>query len=149
MPDEVLRHKVWRGINTDEVAEPNVFAVDAAVAAFNNGGAWLDELRKYVFSNKDYALEYISKEIPSVKAIYSDATYLLWIYLSDMPECASEVAHYIIQKTGLYISCGNQYHGNGSSFIRMNLACPRKVLEDGLHRLYEGICLYINDKINL
>ncbi len=142
VPDEVLRHKVWRGINTDEVAEPNVFAVEAAVAAFNNGVAWLDELRKYIFDNKDYALEYINKEIPELKAVYSDATYLLWIYLKDMPGCAEEIADYIRKETGLYISCGNQYGGDGSSFVRMNLACPRKVLVDGLCRLKEGVQSY-------
>ncbi len=139
VPDEVLRHKVWRGINTDEVAEPNVFAVEAAVAAFNNGVEWLDELRKYIFDNKDYALEYITKEIPVLKAVYSDATYLLWIYLKDMPGCAKEAAHYIRKETGLYISCGSQYGGDGSSFVRMNLACPREVLVDGLRRLKEGV----------
>lgn len=139
VPDEVLRHKVWRGINTDEVAEPNVFAVEAAVAAFNNGVEWLDELRKYIFGNKDYALEYITKEIPELKAVYSDATYLLWIYLKDMPGCAKEAAHYIRKETGLYISCGSQYGGDGSSFVRMNLACPREVLVDGLRRLKEGV----------
>ncbi len=142
VPDEVLRHKVWRGINTDEVAEPNVFAVEAAVAAFNNGAAWLDELRKYIFDNKDYALEYIAKEIPELKAVYSDATYLLWVYLKDMPGCAEQMAEYIRNETGLYISCGNQYGGDGSSFVRMNLACPREVLEDGLRRLKEGVWLY-------
>lgn len=142
VPDEVLRHKVWRGINTDEVAEPNVFAVEAAVAAFNNGAAWLDELKKYIFDNKDYAFEYIAEEIPELKAVYSDATYLLWIYLKDMPGCAKEAADYIRKETGLYISCGNQYGGDGSSFVRMNLACPRKVLENGLRRLKEGVQSY-------
>lgn len=139
VPNEVLRHKVWRGINTDEVAEPNVFAVEAAVAAFNNGVEWLDELRKYIFGNEDYALEYITKEIPELKAVYSDATYLLWIYLKDMPGCAKEAAHCIRKETGLYISCGSQYGGDGSSFVRMNLACPREVLVDGLRRLKEGV----------
>ncbi|MBO7364480.1 MAG: aminotransferase class I/II-fold pyridoxal phosphate-dependent enzyme, partial [Lachnospiraceae bacterium] len=52
VPDPFLRHKVRRGINTDEVAEPNVFAVTAAIAAFTEGGPWLDAMRAYVFENR-------------------------------------------------------------------------------------------------
>ena len=53
VPDETLRHKVWRGLNTDEVAEPNVFAVEAAIAAFEHGADWLEALRAYIQENKE------------------------------------------------------------------------------------------------
>ena len=56
VPDENLRHKMWRALNTDEVAEPNAFAVDAAVAAFTKGGPWLDALREYIAGNKQLAI---------------------------------------------------------------------------------------------
>ena len=52
VPDPVLRHKVWRSLNTDEVAEPNVFAVDAVVAAYDEGAEWFDALRGYIYDNK-------------------------------------------------------------------------------------------------
>lgn len=133
--DEVIRHKVWRGLNTDEVAEPNSFAVEAAVAAFTKGEAWLDELRDYIFNNKRLAAEYIEREIPRLKLTPSHATYLLWLRCGDM---SSEAADFIRRKTGLYLSSGSQYGGNGAGFLRMNTACPRSVLEDGLRRLKEG-----------
>ncbi|SOY30368.1 Cystathionine beta-lyase PatB [Acetatifactor muris] len=57
VPDPFLRHKVWRWLNTDEVAEPNSFAVEGAVAAFTKGEAWLDALREYIQENKKYADE--------------------------------------------------------------------------------------------
>ena len=57
VPDPVLRHKVWRSLNTDEVAEPNVFAVDAVVAAYDEGAEWFDALRGYIYDNKKYAEE--------------------------------------------------------------------------------------------
>ena len=59
VPNPVIRHKVWRGINTDEVAEPNAFAVDAAIAAFTKGADWLDALRAYIYENKQYAVQYV------------------------------------------------------------------------------------------
>ena len=59
IPDATLRHKVWRALNTDEVAEPNAFAVDVAIAAFSEGEAWLDELREYIFRNKKSTVEFV------------------------------------------------------------------------------------------
>ena len=52
VPNKFLRHKVWRALNTDEVAEPNAFAITAAVAAFTKGEPWLEELRKYLWENR-------------------------------------------------------------------------------------------------
>jgi len=59
VPNDNLRHKVVRGLNTDEVAEPNVFAAIAPIAAFGRGGEWLDALREYLWENRRYAEEYI------------------------------------------------------------------------------------------
>lgn len=61
---------------------------------------------------------------------------------------ASEAAGFIREKTGLYLSAGNQFGGDGGNFLRMNIACPRSVLEDGLCRLKEGIAAYEEFAIN-
>lgn len=82
-PDPVLRHKVWRGLNTDEVAEPNAFAVDAAIAAFGRGGEWLDALRAYLADNKREAHAMIDAYNASaplnrqVRLLEGHATYLM------------------------------------------------------------------------
>ncbi|MCH5261566.1 MAG: pyridoxal phosphate-dependent aminotransferase [Lachnospiraceae bacterium] len=143
VPNEVLRHKVWRGLNTDEIAEPNAFAVDAAVAAFTKGEEWLDELREYIFHNIKLAAEYIDKEIPQFQVVSSQATYLMWLHYNGKVGSASEAAEFIRRETGLYLSDGVQYGGGGEEFLRMNVACPRAVLEDGLARLKEGIIAYL------
>lgn len=62
VPNDVLRHKVNRGINTDEVAEPNSFAICATKAAFNQSEDWLNELNQYIQNNKDYAISFIQKK---------------------------------------------------------------------------------------
>lgn len=138
IPDVRLRHKVWRALNTDEVAEPNVFAVDAAVAAFTKGGDWLDELREYLLRNKKRTAEFLEKEIPAVKLMPSEATYLLWLDCSGIGLTSSELAKRIRQKTGLYLSDGRQY-GERGCFLRMNIACPASLLEDGLRRLKKAV----------
>lgn len=142
IPNSSLRHKVWRALNTDEVAEPNAFAVDAAIAAFTEGEAWLDELRKYIFENKRWAVAFMQERIPKVRVVPSNATYLLWLDCSSLAGSALEIASYIRKKIKLYLSEGSQYGRTGENFLRMNIACPRSTLEDGMQRLYEGIVSY-------
>lgn len=139
VPNKFLRHKMWRGLNTDEVAEPNVFAVDAAIAAFTNGGEWLDSLRQYLYENKQYVRKFVSENIPDMKVVYSEATYLLWLDCSKITDNAKQLSAFIRKNTGLYMSPGLSYGKNGKAFIRLNIACPRSTVEEGMKRLAEGV----------
>lgn len=145
VPDETLRHKVNRGLNTDEVAEPNVFAVEAAVAAFTKGEPWLEQLRAYIYENRQRVKEFLEKELPEIKLVSENATYLLWLDCNGVSGCedASELAEFVRKKTGLYLSAGGQYGKGGEMFLRMNIACPRESVKDGLERLKEGCRAYI------
>ena len=138
VPNRQLRHKMWRAVNTDEVAEPNSFAVIAAVAAFTKGGEWLDELRKYIEDNRQYTTEYIKANIPELSVVPGNATYLLWIDISRLHTGSREYAHFLREKTGLFLTDGIHYGRNGDGFVRLNIACPRVTLEDGLARLKQG-----------
>ena len=142
VPNPNLRHKVWRGLNTDEVAEPNSFAVEAAVAAFTKGEAWLDALREYIQENKNFVENFLKKEDLHIRLVPSQATYLLWLDCREMHGCAAEFTQYLRKHTGLYLSEGQQYGESGCSFIRMNIACPRSRLENGMKRLAEGARSY-------
>lgn len=139
IPDEGLRNKIVRGLNSDEVAEPNAFAIAATIAAFTEGGEWLDELREYISENRKTAAKFIERDLPELKLVGQDATYLLWIDCSAVTYDAEKLCEYIRKKTGLFITAGNQYRGNGNLFVRINVACPRVRLLDGLARLKEGV----------
>ena len=141
--DETLRHKVWRGLNTDECAEPNVFAVTAAIAAFTQGGDWLDQLRGYIAENRRTTEAFLAEKLPQVRMAHSDATYLFWLDCSKITDSSRQLADFIRQKTGLYLSAGEQYRGNGRYFLRLNAACPRAVLLDGLERLRQGVLAFM------
>lgn len=142
VPNPRLRHRVWRALNTDEVAEPNVFAAQAAVAAFTKGAPWLDALRKYLFENRKAAEAFLEKEIPHVHAVPSEATYLLWIDCRGIIGDVPQMCDFIREQTGLYLSKGNQFGKGGADFLRMNLACPRQSLRKGLELLKQGISQY-------
>lgn len=138
----LLRHKIWRALNTDEVAEPNAFAVTAAETAFEKGGDWLDELREYLWENRRIVTEALKAEIPDVFVVDGDATYLLWIDVSALPGNSMEIAGFLRKKTGLYLTGGMQYGTGGEHHLRMNIACPKKLLNDGASRLVRGLKLY-------
>ena len=141
IPDENIRHKVNRGLNTDEVAEPNVFAAIAPVAAFEYGSIWLNKLRNYLWENRMYAEDYIKTKIPDVSAVKAEATYLLWIDCRQVTGNSSELCRFLRKETGLYLSDGKEYR-NGEGFLRMNLACQSEKVIDGMERLKQGIEKY-------
>lgn len=139
VPNADLRYKTERAFNTDEIAEPNAFAIDAAIAAFTRGDEWLYALRVYLAENRLLVREFLEKEIPEVKLVPSHATYLLWLDCSRITEDAAEFCRYLRSETGIYLSAGITYGGNGKQFLRMNIACPALRIKDGLERLRAGV----------
>lgn len=146
VPNPVLRHRVNRGLNTDEVAEPNNFAVAAAVAAFQHGDQWLTELREYLSQNKQYVRDYIGAYIPEIKVVPSNATYLLWLDCSELTDDACELQRFIEKHSGLVLTEGEEYGTPGRRFLRLNPACPRSRVQDGMERLKNSVTAYKNLK---
>jgi cystathionine beta-lyase len=138
-----LKHKVWRAINTDEVAEANIFAVTGATAAFTYGGAWLDELREYIYQNKLDFINMVEKELP-VHIIRSNATYLLWVDCSKICSDTVELVDFIKAETGLRVTAGKVYGECGKAFIRVNIATQNVRVKEGAKRFIEGIKKYMN-----
>ncbi len=138
-PNKGIKDRIWRALNTDEVAEPNAFAVDVAIAAFTKGRQWNEELRAYIQENKDRAEAYLKDHLPKVRMISKDATYLLWLDVSAYTDNSKELAAFLRKETGLFVSHGMIYRGDGNHFLRLNVACPKATLEDGLARLKKGL----------
>jgi Bifunctional PLP-dependent enzyme with beta-cystathionase and maltose regulon repressor activities len=133
--DEKVRHALY----TDKIAAPNSFATVAAEAAFNRGGEWLESLREYLWENRKLVEDFLAKELPEIKAVKGDATYLVWLDISALRESGRNVAAYLKRKTGLFVIGGDAYGTGGEHFLRMNIACPRSVCLDGLKRLKQGV----------
>lgn len=136
--NEALRKRVDRGINTDEVAEPNSFAIQAAVAAFTKGAPWLAELKDYLLGNWQLLNSELNEKLPEVKVVQSDATYLAWLDCSAITEDANKLCAYLEKEIGLILTAGGVYGGNSQAFIRLNYACPRARLADGLARFVKA-----------
>ena len=142
VPNKFLRHKVWRAINTDELAEPNILGAVAPAAAFLESGDWLDECRQYIYENKQLARSFIRENVPGVRPIESDATYLLWMDCREVSEDSTKLFEFIRRETGLVLIDGSGYGKGGEGFLRMCLAYPRAQIEDGLARFAKGVAAY-------
>ena len=117
----------------------NVFATTTVIAAYNHSGDWLDELRDVLYENKQIVDEFLNDNLPDLKLVKCDATYLLWIDCSDLNISSKELSDYLRDNQGLFLSAGIDFGKNGDNFLRMNIACPRDLLIDGLNRLKKAI----------
>ncbi|MBQ5329914.1 MAG: pyridoxal phosphate-dependent aminotransferase [Oscillospiraceae bacterium] len=134
--DPVLRHRVWRELNTSECGEPGSFACGVTERAFSPEGLeWLDAMRTYVSDNRRLSVSFIEEQLPRLRVMPSLSTYLLWIDCKGTGMDGKRFAASLEEKTGLRLSSGDIYGSGGESFVRMNIACPRKLLDDGLERL--------------
>lgn len=157
--DPYLRHTVFRGLNNDEVAEPNCFAIEAATAAYTEGGEWLDCVNAYIYENKLLVRKFVEEQLPKVCVNSGSATYLIWLNcrayakeeirkstaVDDFAHgyhSRSELTSFIRKESGLVLSNGEQYGTGGEYFLRMNLACPRSIVEEGLRRLKAALDAY-------
>lgn len=139
VPNRNLYHRVWRGLNTDECAEPNSFAIDSAIAAYSEGGEWLDELNAYLAENKNIVRKYIKEELPQLSIIDGKSTYLIWLDCRKLPNSGKGFQKFLRDNTGLFLSEGSVYGSHFDGFVRMNVACPKDTVLEGLRRLKDGV----------
>ncbi|MGN1295352.1 MAG: MalY/PatB family protein [Bacilli bacterium] len=144
--NQFLFNQINRGFNNDEIAEPNAFVIQAIESCYSECDDYLDQLREYIKNNKEYAYNFIEKEMNDIKVVHSHATYLLWIDISSLTNNSIEFTSFLREKTGLFVSQGKEYHGDGYCHIRLNIACPKQVVIDGLNRLKEGVQLFKKEK---
>jgi cystathionine beta-lyase len=142
VPDTNLRQIVSRGLNSDEIAEPNLLAIPATIAAYESGNEWLHALLKQLETNFSYAQDFIKNKLPKLKVVSGAANYLLWVDVSQVTADSEALVEHLHEKTGLLVTPGSIYGGNGQKFIRINLASPLSLIKDGLNRLAIGLADY-------
>jgi len=139
IPNANLRAQVSRGLNSEELAEPNVVAIPGSIAAYSEGHNWLVSLKSKLLANRKLVLDFVESNLPDVKWVPGDATYLLWFDVSKITDHSDELTKFIEDDTGLIVTPGTVYRGDGQDFIRMNIASPTEMIQDGLDRLKKGI----------
>lgn len=122
-----------------DIKRNSPFSVVAYETAYKKCDVWLDELREYIDKNMDYVVEYLKEKIPEIKLLKPEGTYLLWLDFSNLNMNKNETEIFLKEKAKLALDHGYWFGDNVEHFERMNVACPRFMLEEGLKRLENGI----------
>lgn len=133
--DEGVRRRIDRAININEVCDVNPFGVIATIAAYNEGGAWLDALRKYLWENYEYLCRFFEQRLPQYPVLPLEGTYLVWIDCRASSIGSDATTLRLQEEQKLMVNSGTLYGPGGEGFIRLNIACPRTLLADGLERI--------------
>lgn len=118
-----------------DIKRNNAFSLVATEAAYNYGEDWLYELIKYIEDNVDFAIDYIKNHIPQLKVKKPEGTYLLWVDFSNLNVDKEDLKNALINKGRIALSDGSSFGIGGDGYYRINLACPRSMVLEGLKRI--------------
>lgn len=133
--DDEMRRRIDRAINDNEVCDVNPFGVAGLMAAYNQGGEWLDALRKYLWHNYEIARDCFAENLPGLTVTPLEGTYLMWVNCVKTGKTGDELCKILEEEGGVRLSPGSIYGKGGEDFVRINLACPESLLLEGLQRI--------------
>jgi cystathionine beta-lyase len=137
--DRTKRERIDRAINIHEVCDVNPFGVIATEAAYTEEGAeWLRQLNTYLFANYRFLCDFFSKHFPSLEVVKLEGTYLVWVDCSSLGKSSTEIVNNLYRH-GVWMNDGVMYGESQGAFIRINIACPRKILEEGFLRMVKAL----------
>ncbi|MCF1422906.1 MalY/PatB family protein [Mangrovimonas futianensis] len=134
--DDTFKAKIDKALNINEVCEINPFAVEGLIAAYNEGEEWLEQLKQYLWGNYTYLKTFFEKKLPQFKVLPLEGTYLVWVDVRNLNLTSKEITSTLLEKANLWINEGTLYGEAGEGFIRLNIACTRASLEEGLDKLF-------------
>src|SRR5690606_12104479 len=115
------------------------FAIEALIAAYQGGEEWLEALLVYLNNNFTYLTDFCSKHLPQVSVVPLEATYLAWLDCRAIVKSSADFSKHLVDQGKVWLNHGTLYGDAGEGFLRINIACPRSLLQDGLARLAKGI----------
>jgi cystathionine beta-lyase len=138
--DAKRRERINRAINLHEVCDVNPFGVIATEAAYTDEGAeWLRQLNLYLYGNYCFLRDFFSEHLPQFPVIQLEGTYLVWVDCAVLGVSSREIADDLFRQQRVWVNDGEMYGETNHAFIRVNIACPRKVLAEGLVRMEKGL----------
>ena len=132
--NEEWRQRIDKAININEVCDVNPFGVIATIAAYNEGGEWLDQLLQYIHANYLFFKAYCEEHLPQLPVAPLQGTYLAWMDCRLLGIPSEELEEELMKNAKLWLNAGSMYGREGEGFMRWNLACPRQFVKEGLER---------------
>lgn len=126
-------------INKVGLSSPNAFAIVAAIAAYNEGEEWLEAVKRYLDDNVRYVEEFVQNNLPKIKVVPCEGTYLMWLDFSAYGLQADELEKMMQKKAKVALDEGYIFGEQGAGFERINIACPRSILMDCMMRIKNAL----------
>ena len=148
--DIEMRRRIDRVINIFEVCEVNPFGPDALVAAYNESEEWLDELNRYLYDNYLELKRFFAEYMPKIEVLKLEGTYLVWVDISALEFTSDELEAKLRDEGKVYLNSGTMYGRRaGQGYMRINIACPRSRMIDGLTRMAKVIAPCMEDDCDM
>lgn len=138
IPNQVLRRKFRKEMDRAGISQLSVLGLVATEAAYAHGDEWYAAMKNYVRDNIAFARAYVEENLPGVRMIDTQGTYLIWLDFRQTGLTVEQLDHKIIYEAGLWLDSGKIFGKTGEGFERINVACPRAVLQEALDRI-QGI----------
>ena len=139
IPDEYRREALMNAIAKTGYEESNIMGIAACKAAYQYGDTWLTELKEYLAENLEYIRCYLKEKLPMLQLVEPQGTYLVWIDFSALGLSDAELDEFIMKKAGLWLDGGRMFSESCGQFQRINIACPRKLVEKAFAQLEKAI----------
>ena len=128
-----------RAIDQTGYGNLNMMGLAACQAAYEEGEEWLQDLKRYLTDNLAYLRQRIKEDLPGIRLIEPEGTYLVWLDCSELGISGKELDQFIVEKAGLWLDGGAMFGPSGADFQRVNIACPRATLELALDKLKAAV----------
>lgn len=137
--NDVLRQKMKDELDKTGYSQLNTLGLAACKAAYQYGEQWLDELKDYLFGNLTFVRDFLQKNLPEVKLVEPQGTYLIWLDFSALNLSKNEMKDLIVDRAKLWLDPGPIFGKEGDGFERINIACPRETLKKALEQLAKAV----------
>ncbi|MBE6082906.1 MAG: pyridoxal phosphate-dependent aminotransferase [Tissierellaceae bacterium] len=142
IPNPEYRRKYKKVLDKNSIGNQNPLSIVALEAAYNKSEDWLDQLLNYLEENIDFIHKYLAENLPKAKLINPQATYLGWLDFREYERSGKKLENFVYHKGKVALDGGTWFGNGGDGFLRINFACPRSLLKEGLKR----ICTVIKEE---
>lgn len=135
IPNVKIRQKFNRLVDHLQAASGHVLGFEALKAAYTHGADWLDQMLEYLQGNIQYVADFITQNIPEIKPMRPQASFLIWLDCKGLEMSDKELKYFFVEQAKLGLNMGPSFGPGGEGFMRINVGTPRSVLEEAMKRL--------------
>ena len=139
VPDEGLREKFFKWLEASEMSAAHIFAPIATMAAFKHGENWRQQMLRYLECNIRFVEEYCLKNIPQIRPLRPQASFLVWLDCRKLGLSHEELTDLFVNKAGLALNDGEMFNPGGEGFMRLNIGTPRDILKEAMDKLLDAV----------